>query len=110
MVEKFRRGSRAYQRRIEAPKQGRILSPTALLPEIFLRAEIVGRGANLRCISQPTQVGIVSLNVIGRFSGNDLLFLTSEFRLQLFGDGFGHFTLDRKDVSQFVIKRISPNM
>src|SRR6266566_174591 len=33
-----------------------------------------------------------------------------EFRSQLIGDGFGHHTLDRKDVGQFAIKRIGPKM
>ena len=39
-----------------------------------------------------------------------LLFLTREFRPQLVGDGFGDFTLDRKDVGQFAIKCIGPKM
>ena len=61
-------------------------------------------------ISQAAQVGIVSLGIVRRFGGNDLLFLTGEFRPQLVGDGFGYFTLDRKDVSQFAIKGIGPKM
>ena len=61
-------------------------------------------------ISQATQVGIVSLRVVGRFGGDDLLFLTGEFRSQLLGDGFGHFTLNRKNVGQLAIKGIGPKM
>ena len=63
-----------------------------------------------QCISQTTQVGIVSLRIVCRFGGDDLLFLTGEFRSQLVGDGFGHLTLDRKDVGQFAIKGIGPKM
>ena len=65
---------------------------------------------SFQCISQPTQVGIVSLRIVRRFGGDDLLFLTGEFRSQLVGDGFGHLTLDRKDVGQFAIKGIGPKM
>ena len=61
-------------------------------------------------VSQTTQVGIVSLRVVCRFGSDDLLFLTGEFRPQLLGDGFGHFTLHRKDVGQFAIKGIGPKM
>ena len=61
-------------------------------------------------ISQATQVGIVSLWIVCRFGGDDLFFLTGEFRSQLVGDGFGDLTLDRKDVGQFAIKSISPKM
>ena len=61
-------------------------------------------------VSQAAQVGIVCLRVIGRFSSNDLLFLTGEFRSQLLGDGFGHLTLDRENVGQFAIKRVGPKM
>src|SRR2546430_17273972 len=32
------------------------------------------------------------------------------FAPQLLGDGFGHLTLDRKDVGQFAIKGIGPKM
>ena len=63
-----------------------------------------------QCISQPTQVSIVSLRIVCWFGGDDLLFLTGEFHPQLVGDGFGHLTLDRKDVSQFAIKGIGPKM
>ena len=61
-------------------------------------------------VSQPAQVGIVGLRIVGRFGGDDLLFLTGELRPQLIGDGFGHLTLDRKDVGQFAIKGIGPKM
>src|SRR4030095_8361225 len=60
--------------------------------------------------SQPAQVSVVSLGVVGRLGGDHLLFVTSYFRSQLLGDGFGHFALDRKDVGQFAIKRIGPKM
>ena len=63
-----------------------------------------------QCISQPAQIGIVSLRIVGRFGGDDLLFLPGEFRSQLIGDGFGYFTLDRKDVGQFAIEGIGPQM
>jgi hypothetical protein len=62
------------------------------------------------CVSQTTQVGIVSLRIVCRFGGDDLLFLTAEVRAQLVGDGFGHLTLDREDVSKFTIKGIGPKM
>ena len=61
-------------------------------------------------VSQAAQVGIVSLRIIGRFGGDDLLFLTGEFRSQLLGDGFGYFALNRKDVGQLAIKGIGPKM
>ena len=61
-------------------------------------------------ISQPAQVGIVGFSVVGRFGGDDLLFLTGEFRPQLVCDGFGYFALNRKDVGQFAIKGIGPKM
>ena len=63
-----------------------------------------------RAISQTTQVGVVSLRIFRRFGGDDLLFLTGEFRPQLIGDCFGHLALDRKDVGQFAIKGIGPKM
>ena len=63
---------------------------------------------SFQCISQPAQVGIVSLRIVCRFGGDDLLFLTGEFRSQLVGDGFGHLTLDRKDVGQFSDQRYRP--
>ena len=66
--------------------------------------------ASFQRISQTAQVGIVGFRIVGRFGGDDLLFLTSEFRSQLVGDGFGHFALDRKDVGQFAIKGIGPKM
>ncbi len=61
-------------------------------------------------VSQTAKVGIVCLGIVGRFGGYDLLFLTGEFRSQLLGDGFGHLTLNRKDVGQFAIKGIGPKM
>ena len=64
--------------------------------------------ARLQSVSQTAQVGIVGLRVVGRFGGDDLLFLTSEFRSQLLGDGFGDLALNRKDVGQFAIKGIGP--
>ena len=39
-----------------------------------------------------------------------MLFLTGEVRSQLVGDGFGYLTLDRKDIGQFTIKSIGPQM
>jgi hypothetical protein len=39
-----------------------------------------------------------------------LFFLTSKFRPQLIGNGFGHLTLDGKDVSQSAIKGLCPEM
>ena len=63
-----------------------------------------------QCVSQTAQVGIVGLRIVCRFGGDDLLFLTGEFRSQLVGDGFGHLALDRKDVGQFAIKGIGPKM
>ena len=61
-------------------------------------------------VSQPAQVGIVSLGIVGRFGGDDLLFLTGEFRPQLLRDGFGYLALNGKDVGQFAIKGVSPKM
>ena len=61
-------------------------------------------------ISQTTEVGIVSLRVVCRLSSDDLLFLTRELRPQVIGDGFGHFTLHREDISQFSIKGIGPKV
>jgi len=52
-----------------------------------------------QCISETTQVGVVSLRIVRRFGGNDPLFVTGEFRSQLVGDSFGHLTFDRKDIS-----------
>ncbi len=94
-----------------APKRARTSDPTApLLSDISVRQgswRCVGR---FQTVSQPAQVGIVSLGVVRRFSGDDLLFLTGEFRSQLVGDGFGYLALDRKDVGQFAIKGIGPKM
>src|SRR5206468_7231475 len=48
--------------------------------------------------------------IVCRFGGEDLLFLTRDVRSQLVGDRFGDFTLDREDVSQFAIKSVGPKM
>src|SRR4029077_11885065 len=61
-------------------------------------------------ISQPTQVSIVSLRIVCRVGGDDLLFLTGKVRSQLIGDGFGYFTLHRKDVGELAIEGIGPQM
>ena len=39
-----------------------------------------------------------------------MLFLTGKFNLQLVSDGFGYFTLDRENVSQFAIKGFRPKV
>jgi hypothetical protein len=56
------------------------------------------------------QISIVCFGIVCRFGGDDLLFLTREFRSQLVSDGFGDFTFDRKDVGQFAIECISPQL
>jgi hypothetical protein len=71
---------------------------------------IGGCEARFQCISQPAQVGVVSIRIVRRFGGDDSLFLTAEVGPQLVGDGFGYLALHRKDVSQFAIKRIGPKM
>src|SRR5215475_1212492 len=64
--------------------------------KIFLCGKSVrGVVASLERISQTTEVGIVSLNIIGRFSTYNLLFLIREFRLQLVGNRLGDFVLNR---------------
>src|SRR2546423_1851975 len=76
------------------------LRGTDRLPEIFLRAESIGSGVGgFQAIRQPAQIGVVSFGILRRFGGDDLLFVTGEFRLQSVRDGFGYLTLDREDVS-----------
>ena len=58
----------------------------------------------------PFQVGVISLRIVSRFGSNDLRFTASEFRPQLIGDGFRHLALNRKNVGQFAIKAICPDM
>ena len=54
--------------------------PLADFFEIFLRCEGIGGCVDsLQCISQPTQVGIVSFRVVRRFGGDLLLFPAREF-------------------------------
>ena len=79
---------------------------------MFLRTKRVGRGNSSRFqrICQAPEIGIVRIGIIGGFRRDALFFLTTEFRSQLVGDGFGHLTFDRKDVRQLAIKRIGPEM
>ena len=94
-----------------APSKSELRVQPHRFSEIFLCAKGVGGCAcGFQRISEPTQVGIVSLRIVRRFGGDDLFFLTGEFRSQLIGDSFGHLTLDRKDVGQFAIVGIGPKM
>src|SRR5262249_57464181 len=65
---------------------------------------------SFQCVSETTQVGVVSLRIVRRFGGDDLLFVSGEVRTQLIGDSFGNFTLHRKDVGQFAIEGIGPKV
>jgi hypothetical protein len=60
--------------------------------------------------SQAAQIRIVSLRIVCRFGGDDLLFLAGQLRSQLVGDGFGNLTLNLKDFGQFAIIGITPKM
>src|SRR5436189_2894037 len=91
------------------PTKGELRVQSHRFSEIFLCTKEVGR-SGLECVSQPAQVVIVGLGVVGRFGGDDLLFLTAEFRSQLISDDFSYFALNGKDVGQFAIKGISPKM
>src|SRR5438270_4210543 len=95
--------------RQERPTKGKFGIYADCLPEILLCAQRVGVCVfSFQCISQAAQVGIVSLGIVCRFGGNDLLFLAAEVCSQLVSDSFGHFTLDQKNVSEFAIESISP--
>src|SRR5438309_11575336 len=98
--------------REKRPGKGELWVKAHRFLEIFLRPKGVNRvvGTSFQCISQPTQVGIISLGIVCRFGGDDLLLLTSEFRPQLVGNCLCHLTLDRKDVGQFAIEGIGPKM
>src|SRR5204863_9525445 len=79
--------------------------------KVFLCGKSVrGVVAGFERISQTTQISIISFRIICCFGSDNLLFVTCEFHSQLVGDGFSHFTLDRKDVSQFAIVRVGPEM
>ena len=56
------------------------------------------------------QIKNVRIRISGRFGGNELLFLASQCCSQLLSDGLGDFAFDRKNVRQFAIKRVRPNM
>ena len=78
---------------------------------MLLCTKVVG-GRILRFyrISETAKVSIVSFGVVCRFRRDHLLFPAREMDLQLVGDSFGDLTLDRKNVSQFAIKAIGPNV
>src|SRR5437762_13340222 len=78
---------------------------------MLLRAKVVsGRVLRFQGISKTTKVSIVSFGIVCRFRRDDLFFPARETYLQLVADSFGDLTLHRKNVSQFAIKAIGPNM
>src|SRR4029434_6616766 len=60
--------------------------------------------------ARPTKIRIVSLGIICRFGGDDLLFLAGELRSQRLCDSSGDLTLHTKDVSQLPIVGLSPEV
>ena len=98
-------------RREQCPGKRELWVKPYRFSEIFLCVQRVGRGVGrFQGVSQTPQVGVISLRIVGRFGSNDLFFLAGKFRLQLLGDGFSHLTLNGKNVGQFAIKAIGPNM
>src|SRR5262249_38404262 len=51
-----------------------------------------------------------SYDIVSRFDGDDLLFVTGELCLQRLRDSFGDLALDAKDVSQLPIIGFGPEM
>ena len=74
----------------QRPTNGELRIQPHRLSEIFLcRNEVGGIVSRSQTVRQTAQVSVVRFNIIHWFGGDDFLFLTREFRLQLVGDGFG---------------------